>query len=226
MGYDNEMNLSLKKGVSMWNTPDGTRILTTPEWDVFATGLDMLWDLIDSDMKQGIERRYTDAELFESLSHEQKLWTLAHVAEALHDTSIPAPPEFAYTGAAVQAVIEIIQGMLHNEIEFDEYDDIRSALWQTIDWKEMTSWKNKCIHEMKMEDWVELVHIYEETILIDGDHELAALIMDRSPKQADGIKKIMGIDSDYYTAIPPEPTSAMLESARATLKRLLLAARD
>lgn len=210
----------------MWNTPDGNRVLATSEWKVFSTGLDMLWDLVESDLKSGIVAVYTAVEAFESLSHEQKLWTLAHVAQALHDRSIPAPAEYAYTDATVQAVIEIMQGMLQNEIEDDDFDDIRTALWETIDWKEMASWENKKIDEMEMDDWDELVHIYEETILLDGDHELAALIMDRSPKQADVIKGMMGIDTDYFTAIPPEPTPAMLESACSTLRRLLQTANN
>lgn len=209
------------KGRTMWNTPDGIRILTRPEWHIFATGLDMLWDLVENDIKQGIVVKYTEAEAFESLTHEQKLWTLAHVAEALHDTKVPAPPERAYSDATVQAVIEIMQGMLQNEIEDDEFDDLRRNLWQTIDWEEMTSWKNKKMNDMGEDDWDELVHIYEETILLDGDHELASLIIDKAPQQANAIKGIMGIDSEYFTAIPPEPTQAMLKNARATLRRLL-----
>lgn len=205
----------------MWNTPDGIRVLTTPEWKVFATGLDMLCDLIESDIRQGIVGTYTNVEAFESLTHEQKLWTLAHVAEALHETGIPAPRESAYTSASVQAVIEIMQGMLQNEIEENEFDEIRRALWQTIDGEEITTWKNRHIDDLEWKDWDELVHVYEETVLLDGDYELAAIIMDRSPAQADVVKGIMGIDSEYFTAIPPEPTQAMLESARSTLRRLL-----
>lgn len=205
----------------MWNTPDGIRVLTTLEWQVFATGLDMLWDFIENDIRQGMEVAYTEVEAFEAMTHEQKLWTLAHVAEALHDRSVPAPSAFAYSDAAVQAVVEIMQGMLHNEIEDDEFDDIRRALWQTINLEEMKFWRHQKMEKMKQDDWDELVRIYEETILEDGDHELAGLVMDRSPEQADAIKGLMGINADYFAAIPPEPTIEMLDQARSTLKRLL-----
>lgn len=204
----------------MWHTADGLRVLTSQEWKVFALGLDMLWSLLDADLENGTESRFTDVEIFESLSHPQKLLILSQVAEALRERNVPAPPDHPYYDAAVQAVIQIMQGMLHDEMEFGESDDNQQALWQVFDWKEMKSWEPKSIKKMKRKDWDSLVRMFEESI-VDGDHELAALVMDQSPEQAAAFKQIMGIDSDYFTAIPPEPDEAMQSKARATLQRLL-----
>ena len=204
----------------MWHTADGLRVLTSQEWKVFALGLDMLWSLLDADLENGTESRFTDVEIFESLSHPQKLLILSQVAEALRERNVPAPPDHPYYDAAVQAVIQIMQGMLHDEMEFGESDDNQQALWQVFDWTEMKSWEPKSIKKMKRKDWDSLVRMFEESI-VDGDHELAALVMDQSPEQAAAFKQIMGIDSDYFTAIPPEPDEAMQSKARATLQRLL-----
>lgn len=204
----------------MWHTADGLRVLTSQEWKVFALGLDMLWSLLDADLENGTESRFTDVEIFESLSHPQKLLILSQVAEALRERNVPAPPDHPYYDAAVQAVIQIMQGMLHDEMEFGESDDNQQALWQVFDWTEMKSWEPKSIKKMKRKDWDSLVRMFEESI-VDGDHELAALVMDQSPEEAAAFKQIMGIDSDYFTAIPPEPDEAMQSKARATLQRLL-----
>lgn len=204
----------------MWHTADGLRVLTSQEWKVFALGLDMLWSLLDADLENGTESRFTEVEIFESLSHPQKLLILSQVAEALRERNVPAPPDHPYYDAAVQAVIQIMQGMLHDEMEFGESDDNQQALWQVFDWTEMKSWEPKSIKKMKRKDWDSLVRMFEESI-VDGDHELAALVMDQSPEEAAAFKQIMGIDSDYFTAIPPEPDEAMQSKARATLQRLL-----
>ena len=204
----------------MWHTADGLRVLTSQEWKVFALGLDMLWSLLDADLENGTESRFTDVEIFESLSHPQKLLILSQVAEALRERDVPAPPDHPYYDASVQAVIQIMQGMLHDEMDFGESDDNQQALWQVFDWNEMKSWEPKSIKKMKRKDWDSLVRMFEESI-VDGDHELAALVMDQSPEQAAAFKQIMGIDSDYFTAIPPEPDEAMQSKARATLQRLL-----
>ncbi|MBL8823784.1 MAG: hypothetical protein JNJ77_14440 [Planctomycetia bacterium] len=204
----------------MWHTADGLRVLTAQEWKVFTLGLDLLWSLLDADLQNGTESRLTDVEVFESLSHPQKILILSQVAEALHESAVPAPPDHPYYNAAAQAVIQIMQGMLHDEIEYGESDDNQQALWQVFDWNAMRSWEPKSIKKMKRKDWDSLVRMFEESI-VDGDHELAALVMDKSPEQAAAFKQIMGIDSDYYTAIPPEPTEEMLSQAQATLTRLL-----
>jgi hypothetical protein len=204
----------------MWHTADGLRVLSSQEWKVFALGLELLWSLIEADQQHGTESRFTDVEVFESLSHPQKLLIMSQVAEALHNREVPAPPDHPFYDATAQAVIQIVQGTIQDEMEYGESDDNRRALWEVFDTEESDLRQDKPFEKMKRKDWDRLVRYFEESI-VDGDHELAALVMDQSPEQADAFKEIMGIESDYFTAIPPEPTEAMMSHACATLQRLL-----
>ena len=40
------------------------------------------------------------------------------------------------------------------------------------------------------------------------------------PKASQAVKKLMGIDEDYYIAVPPDPTEKEMEGIWATLRGL------
>ena len=44
--------------------------------------------------------------------------------------------------------------------------------------------------------------------------------MDADPKASQAVKNLMGIDEDYYIAVPPDPTEKEMEGVWATLRGL------
>lgn len=45
-------------------------------------------------------------------------------------------------------------------------------------------------------------------------------LLDADPKASQAVKKLMGIDDDYYVAVPPDPTEEEMEGIWATLRGL------
>jgi hypothetical protein len=68
--------------------PSGDRILTQPEWALFAAGVDLLWDWIESDIEAGGDDADLGLVAFDRLTPEQKLVMLADVANALRGVSV------------------------------------------------------------------------------------------------------------------------------------------
>ena len=63
----------------MWRMQDGDRVFTDAEWAVFATGLDLLPDFIESDIRSGENDAVTGVRVLDVLTPEQKLAWLADV---------------------------------------------------------------------------------------------------------------------------------------------------
>jgi hypothetical protein len=205
----------------MWNTPEGIRVLSDMEWRVFACGLGLLTSLLEEMIDEGDEGEITEVRAFESMSHAQKLCTLAEVATALHDDSIPPPALFAYNEVAIHAVFEMLIGALQDEASLNEDMTLRSLVWQATDSEIKEELELTDPQSIDVVDWHAIIVGFEEMILWDGDYEMADLIVDLPPEKAEALKARFTIDSDYYTAIPAEPDTRKLREARRTLKQLL-----
>ena len=66
----------------------------------------------------------------------------------------------------------------------------------------------------------ELIDSLAGEILWDEDWRQAEIQMDVSPEQGQAMKKLLGIDEDYYVAVSPDPSEEELEGILALLKKL------
>ncbi|MFT3881794.1 MAG: hypothetical protein QM703_19310 [Gemmatales bacterium] len=151
---------------------------------------------------------------------------MAQVADALHDPDRSPPDLYAYNEATVSAVYEMLKGAVQDEIVCDDDKSLRTVIWDAIDLEVREEMDTKDMDAMTESEWYSLIDGFEEEILWDGDYDMEDLIMDLPAEQANAIKEQLTISEDYFTAIPPEPTTIMLETARSTLRRLLQAASD
>ena len=75
----------------MWRMQDANRVLTEAEWSLFSTGLDLLRDTIEEDIRSETDGADTGIPVFDRLTPEQKLALLADTAQALRDPATPMP---------------------------------------------------------------------------------------------------------------------------------------
>lgn len=204
----------------MWHTADGLRVLTSQEWKVFATGLQCLVGMIDDQMELGDEEEITETRLFETLSHEQKLCTLALVAEGMHDESVPAIKRYAYFDAAVFAVYEILKGLLQDEITLNECTDIRNAVWNAVEEDVLEEMEVESQESIDEEDWLILLECNRCAVMWDEDFDMD-FITDLPAEQAEELKSRFNIDTDYFTGVPPMPNKSDVRQAIAILNRLI-----
>jgi hypothetical protein len=100
----------------MWRTPCGNRVLTEPEWALFAACVDLLWDWIESDIESGHDDANLGLVAFDRLTPEQKLVMLADVADALRSVSVPMPRHSASNEATIAAMFTVIHSLLECDI--------------------------------------------------------------------------------------------------------------
>src|SRR5436305_976940 len=110
----------------------GNRVLTDPEWELYATGLDRLRDEVESDLSVGADDVETGVAAFDRLTAAQKLSLLADTALALRDPAVPPPRHTAANEGAIQAVFAILHCDLMADLDAadggPDTTDIRSLL--------------------------------------------------------------------------------------------------
>ena len=204
----------------MWWTPDGERILQGAEARLFREALGMVVDMVRDD-HEGLWQ--FGAPPFDNLQPNQKLAVLAQVGTALLREDQPMPRLTAVLEAAVGAVYEAIRLMV--EMEIDQPAEVarvadmartgagrlpgtgsrgtsrsRNPKISTNGRSWSVAWRTECFWD---EDW------RDDESLLDAD-----------PKASGAVKKLLGIDEDYYVAVPPDPTDEEMEGVWATLRGL------
>jgi hypothetical protein len=58
-------------------------------------------------------------------------------------------------------------------------------------------------------------------VLWDEDWKDNDSLMDADPKASQAVKELLGIDEDYYIAVPPDPTDEEMKVVWATLRELV-----
>jgi hypothetical protein len=71
-----------------------------------------------------------------------------------------------------------------------------------------------------MMEWFDLIEYLMDLILDDRDHLAADLFLDSDPAHSGVLKARLGIPTDYFTAIPVDPTPEQLEVMRSDLRRI------
>lgn len=193
------------------------------EWEVFATGLDLLRDSIETDIASESDDSETGVGVFDRLTAEQKLGLLADVASALRDPDVPAHRLTATNEGAIMAVMVTFEEMLRSEIEANEKGRmaLRETLLAAVADDEDRPEKPPKPTARKWEAWETIFECYQDRVLWDYDFEMGDEFLDQPPDVARAMLDEMRIDPDYYLDTPPEPGQKGLIVARQTLARLL-----
>jgi hypothetical protein len=207
---------------------DGNRVLTETEWKLFRTGLDLLRDSIEEDIRTGTDEAETGIPVFDRLTPEQKLALLADTAQALCDPATSMPFHTAANEGAIAAVFSMIRGELEMELDIASMNDeeekpieIRQMLRAVC--QESEEREEPVLDETATdpEEWGWLLNEFMDRIFWDTDFAMGDEFLDLPRDEARVKLQLYGIAPDYYLAVPDEPDKAGLTAARQTLSRLL-----
>ena len=205
----------------MWWTPDGERVLHGREAALFRESLGVLTDFVHDD-EQGDLCQF-GISIFDDLQRSQKLAMLAEIGTALLREETPSPALTAVREATVAVVYEMIRDVVQLEI-----DDPQAAGGSPA-WRELVL--GACRDGQLADDlpspdsedrdeWDFLIQCLADRILWDADWNGEGAHLDADPKTSRAMKKLFGIDKDYYVDVPPDPSDAELEEIISTLYAL------
>jgi len=72
----------------------------------------------------------------------------------------------------------------------------------------------------EIDEWDMLISCLTDAVLWDEDWKDSESLLDADPKASRAVKKLLGIDEDYYVAVPPDPSAEEMERVWATLREL------
>ena len=207
----------------MWRTPDGDRVLTAGEWALARAGLGLAWDAVEIANEAG-HGDATGVRAFDALQPGQQVALLAQVGTALSDPHVPAPPLTAATEGALGAVFALVRAWLEMELAgaAGEGDPahVRRLLLGAVG---EAAGRDGPLPEPTEADWAEWELLLEEVearLFWDADYEMGDVFLDLPPEAAKADLVLHGIDPDYFTAVPDDPTDGQLAEARRTLAEL------
>lgn len=203
----------------MWWTPDGERTLMGAEATLFREALGTLVDLVRDD-DEGLWQ--FAAPPFDALHPNQKLSLVAQVGTAVLREDQPMPRLTAVLEATVGAIYESIRIMV--EIEIDQpAEELQSPSWREL---VLAACQERGMEELldpesnDLDEWEVLVDCLADAVLWDEDWKSADELLDADPTASRAVKKLLGIDPDYYIAIPPDPTDEEMKGISTTLRGL------
>lgn len=190
----------------MYHTPSGDRILLGAERTFFIHSLAMIVDMLaDDDADFGVTA-------FDQLQRNQKLVVLYRSARGLLHPNEPVPKLTAVIESAVAAVYEFAKDRVSEEIdEVDSLDD-------TSYWRDLTLAASH--QELELDEfpergdpdkdtWLFLIECLSGCVLWDNDYESQA-ILDLPPEESRRFRTKLGIEDDYYTDVPPDPSDEQI----------------
>jgi hypothetical protein len=217
----------------MWRTSAGERVLRGAEWELFREGLSCLWDDVEvAEEEDGPGT--TGVGVFDDLPKSERLALLATVAKGLTDEDEPCPDLTALTEGAIAAIFAHIRSHIEVEIELRE-ETMASGRPRRVRSRTLRQMVLAAADQVgidrrplraesgrdALEEWSDLIDDLGDRILWDDRDYLAGdAFLDLDPAVGDALKEQLGIEDDYYSAAPVEPTPAGLEEIRACLRRI------
>jgi hypothetical protein len=218
----------------VYRTSRGDRELEGAERQLFIESLATLIDQFsDADMEFGIPP-------FDELQRNQKIAALHLVARGLLCPDQPPPPLTAVLEATVAAIYGHARDMLASEFVPESLDSDENPFgppW--VPESELPTWRQLVLdacRQQKMQEglpapddadlrqWEYPLDFLEQCILWDTDWALSGHL-DADPKKSSRAKKQLGIDDDYFVAVPPDPSDAQAARLLAELVELTRDAR-
>ncbi len=212
----------------MYWTPEGERCLTGAEARLFVESLALIVDLLTCDnWSFGIA-------VIDDLQYGQKLVAFESMASALLCKDVPIEPLTAPIEAAVAVVFHVISEGIQDELSGDSAsmrDENNAAL---TSWRELVlaaSQETGISDELppadstNLDEWQVLLECLSGRILWDEDWADGELHLDLPPEAATVVKSAMGIDGDYFTAVPRDPLDAEIPQLVSRLRGLTGSAR-
>lgn len=212
----------------MYWTPEGERCLTGAEARLFVESLAMIVDLLTvDDGSFGIT-------VIDDLQYGQKLVAFESMASALLCKDVPVVPLTAPIEAAVAVVFHVISEGIQDELGTGNppmCDEDNAALRS---WRELVlaasqetgiSGELPPADSTDLDEWQVLLECLSGRILWDEDWADGELHLDLPPEAATAVKSAMGIDGDYFTAIPRDPSDAEIPQLVSRLRELTGSAR-
>jgi hypothetical protein len=196
---------------------DGNRVLTEAEWKLFRTGLDLLRDSIEEDIRAETDEAETGIPVFDRLTSEQKLALLAHTAQALCDPAVPMPFHTAANEGVIAADFSMIRVELQTELDIANMKDeeekpteMRRMLRAVCQESEEPVEPMLDETATDLQEWDWLLEEFESRIFWDTDFAMGDEFLDLPSDEARVKLQLSGIDPDYYLAVPQEPDKAGL----------------
>lgn len=213
----------------MWNTPAGNRVLIGNERRLIVRGVVELWTLL-TDLEG--EWWVSGSPFFDDIPLEDRSYALLKVATHLLSSEEP-PEHHAWSEGAMLAVFNLIGQRVEEEVEKDRrLGPSKSRIF----WRQLVhdAWMERCyeppseidwepdegprqrLRSRNLDFWDFKVVLLTDEILFDRDCVLDDFM--RMPSGiAATIMRQMGIENDYYTAMP----AALKEADRERLLRFL-----
>ena len=215
-----------------------------PNRNCFDTASGRFWDHIE-DAGDASELCETGVAVFDRLERASKLAMIALVGRALTDEDEPCPPLTALTEGAFAAIFATIRQEIEVDIEVgwvsrrpeDEKSSVRQLVLAAAR-ETNPEWENP-LPELESDDpefeaaslpapesddldaWDFLLEgLMDRVLWADRDFEAEELFLDKDPRESQEMKRWMGIDRDYFSAIAPEPTEPELAVIRKILGQL------
>lgn len=211
-----------------WKTPKGNRILAGAEARMIRETIDWMVDLIDADAEMGVPWSF-EIDLFDRQQPPVQMALLSDVAVGLLCETGSIRSMNALREATVAAIFSCIQQGIAIEIDSEESADDTKHRQVVIDAAEEVQKDDSTNlpHPLccDMDEWETVVEGLSSRILWDRDFELESLT-DLCPEDIQKVKSSTGINQQYFSAIPPEPTADELNQHRDLLRKLCRTAPD
>jgi hypothetical protein len=213
----------------MYRTSVGTRVLAGAERRLFVESLGMMVDYLSTcDCEFGIPP-------LDELQRNQQIAVLHALARALLCPDEPPPPLTAILEAAVASVYSHAADMLAQELApepvSDDPDLFGGDGGQDLPgptWRELVL---AACRQCRVDDdlpaaddehqdrWEFLLDCLQQRVLWDTDWALLEHL-DADPQKSRRAKRALGIDEDYFVAVPPDPDAAEAERLLEELRDL------
>lgn len=206
-----------------WRTSQGDRALAGPEAILFRKAVISLADVTDDAIKCEDDPSDFGVHVFDRLTLSSRLAMLAQVGFALLRETPECPQLTAVNEATIAAVFLHIEESIRTEIDFEDNTEapyfwrqlVRTASIEHADEVELP---DESSHDM--DEWEFLVEILSNQILWDNDFNSEACFADAAPEFTQETYEDMGIDDEYFLAVPPDPRDSNLDQIRKLLREL------
>lgn len=206
-----------------WRTSQGERILVGPEANLFREAVFSMADITDDAIRNEDDPWDFGVPVFDRLTSESRLAMLAAVGFALLRETPECPPLTAVNEATIATIFRHIEESIHEEVASEEDTEdpfywrrlVRLAGAETV-----ADLEPPAESSSELDEWTFLVESLSDHILWDNDFNTEGIFADAEPESAQANYEGMGIDEDYFLAVPPDPRASNLDQIRKVLRRL------